>query len=799
MSIERNEDGETVNLAASNETKSVTRQKFTTPQTGVLPAMPEAVAAVTDKAVLRGIRNERDKETRTVQPWLFEPKVPTGLTGNKAEYLKWRNREDTEHLLYSVSVGGHATSARVSNDNPVRMICGLIADYDYQAAPELIETKLANWNGDYLPNWLHRTFSGGVRLVWLFEKFVAMDDKEFRQKFLQIVRQKLSADSHFARLDESAWNNLTKYFDVGTDWQQVSESPIQNSHVEAWMMEANAKMRWKSEDTLIPLEDVATEIERQYPGQMQLDRRGFEEGARCNCFWEGRQNPTACVIQERGIVAFSSHKLFHTWRGILGDKFVDKFTSDKIGRAAEGKYFDGQRYWIKTADGWAPRYKEDLVMRLRKHRLDASKKSDNTSEVEDVLLYIQERHSVAGAAPFLYDRRDTIRINGEKILNISTVKVVPPAVEPQAWGENFPWLAEFLDTCWDDALVPCVEGGAPQQAKEIFLAWLQRFYSTALQGSLDKGQALFLAGATGVGKSLMSLHIIAGALGGGEDATKYLIDGSGFNKSLLKVACWQIDDGKAKQDRLGFAEALKAAIANPMHDYEAKFHDARRVEWNGRVAVTLNHDPDSLGMVPDTSSGLADKIILLKFADKPRDFPQKWLLEQTIAQEMPYFLRFLIDWPMPEGIRGGSRYGIKAYMHEQTRVNALLASGASEVLEIIDIWAQDSAIDDSKQTALNVSATDLKAIHVYKEKAAIETWEGTVSEFLNRVAEDKEHLRPRLNKLSTIAWGKKFRAAARIPGSGVTEVPSSQRHGIGYRITRKVEATKVRSERREAA
>jgi hypothetical protein len=279
--------------------------------------------AGTNKAVLRGIRNERDKETRIVQPWLFEPKVPAGLIGNKAAYLEWRNRKDTEHLLYSASVGGHATSARVSKDNPLSMICGLIADYDCEATPERIESTLANWNGDYLANWLHRTFSGGVRLVFLFEKFVGMDDKEFQRKFLQIARHKLSADSHFAALDESAWNNLTKYYDVGSEWQRVSESPIQSSHVEAWMMKANAKMRWKSEDTLIPFEDVAAEIQRQYPGQMQLDRRGFEQGARCNAFWEGRQNPTAAIIQERGIVAFSSHKLFHTWRDILGNKFVD--------------------------------------------------------------------------------------------------------------------------------------------------------------------------------------------------------------------------------------------------------------------------------------------------------------------------------------------------------------------------------------------------------------------------------------------------------------------------------------------
>jgi hypothetical protein len=378
--------------------------------------------------------------------------------------------------------------------------------------------------------------------------------------------------------------------------------------------------------------------------------------------------------------------------------------------------------------------------------------------------------------------------------------VTPCAVEPQKWGENFPWLAEFLETCWDKAPVPCVEGGMPQQAREIFLAWLQRFYSTALQGSLDKGQALFIAGKTGLGKTLLCKHVIAGALGGGADATDYLMGDKKFNKNLFKVACWEVHDAKAKEDRRAFAEMVKKTIANPMHDYEAKFHDSAPVLWDGRVIVTLNDDTDSLGMVPDTSSGLADKITLLKFSDEPRDFPAKWKLEQTISQEMPYFLRFLIDWPVPEAIKGAARYGIKAYMHETTRVNALLASGAGEVLEIIDLWTEDNAIDARKWTAMEVSvANGFKAIHVYKEEVDIEEWQGTVSEFLHQVAEDKEYLRPRLNKFSTIVWGRRFRAAARIPDSGVTELPSSQRSGIRYRITRKVKADKVRVDTKQKA
>jgi len=97
---------------------------------------------------------------------------------------------------------------------------------------------------------------------------------------------------------------------------------------------------------------------------------------------------------------------------------------------------------------------------------------------------------------------------------------------------------------------------------------------------------------------------------------------------------------------------IKRVVANPGMSYHAKFHDKLKVEWCGRVVTTLNDDESSLGVIPDIDTGLQDKIIVLKFADAAREFPTSTKLETTIGAEMPYLLRWLVDWMVPAEIRG---------------------------------------------------------------------------------------------------------------------------------------------------
>src|SRR5207249_3694854 len=172
-----------------------------------------------------------------------------------------------------------------------------------------------------------------------------------------------------------------------------------------------------------------------------------------------------------------------------------KFEEDRIGAAASEAWYDGKYYWLKSHDEiWQHHSKEDFALRLRVRRGLYSKNfGEKCSEVDRVLNFVHEQNRVDGAVPWIYNPSDIVTINGRRFVNSSAVRVVQPADVAQTWAENFPWIAKFLDTRWDDALVPCVVENKPAQpAKAIFLAWFKRAYLTALQGDIHKGQSLFV-------------------------------------------------------------------------------------------------------------------------------------------------------------------------------------------------------------------------------------------------------------------------------------------------------------------
>jgi hypothetical protein len=166
-----------------------------------------------------------------------------------------------------------------------------------------------------------------------------------------------------------------------------------------------------------------------------------------------------------------------------------------------------------------------------------------------------------------------------------------------------------------------------------------------------------------------------------------LSGGTIFNRELIEVPLWCIDDGTLNSDPSShqkFSELIKRTVANPFFSYHPKFHDQQRAEWRGRVMVTLNADATSVRMIPNLDASLEDKIIVLKFADQKMTFPAD--IEAIIARELPFFLRWLVDWEMPVHIAGENRFGIKAFIHEDIRAAAIHSGDAGDVLEMIESW-----------------------------------------------------------------------------------------------------------------
>lgn len=719
---------------------------------------------MSNAVILRGAVNTVATQVYPCEPWNFEPSIPPEVLASKIEFAKWRSQPSSEHLVYTAYEGVNP-NIRVNNKtNPVRKMHAIVMDYDALITDTERQTILDRCPADMRPNWLSRSFSKGVRLVYLFEEPLAMECGPLTEQFLKIAYKELRLQKLFAGPDEGAFQNVSLHYDVGYDWQKIDEKPLASNLLNYWLTEASKKTKWHSLGELsIPIEKVAAEVNRQFPGRWEGE---FEVGNRGVVFFDpSSKNPTAAIVTDAGMMCFGQAQSFYPWAQIFGGSFVREFQADKIGAAVNKVWYDGRAYYMKSAYGvWEPHSREDFAIKLKvNHGIDAAKQGrEVASEMDRTLNYVLENRRVSGVVPKVYDKEEILYFNGRRFLNCAAVTTMEPSDNKVEWGENFPWLANFLDTCWDAALVPCITPGKPaMDAKTIFLAWWKRFYCTAHAGDLKKGQALFLAGGANRGKSLLAT-IIGHSVGGSADASDFLNSSTSFNKELLEVGLWCIDDGVASQDpqaHLKFSEMIKRAVANPRFNYHVKYRDAQSMEWHGRVVTTLNDDASAIRILPQLDDNIIDKLIVLAFADTARQFPDWHELRDIIASELPFLLRWLIEWTPPAEVMGEKRFGVNSYIHEELRAKSMHAGGVSDLLEIVELWIKRREV---------TKANDGKA------------WRGTATEWLAALSAD-DALARLAGKFTVRQLGKKFVEASRLRGSRI-KVLSGKNHGNIYEI-----------------
>jgi hypothetical protein len=704
-------------------------------------------------AVLRGCPNQRSGEMHVCEPWSFVPNIPANVMRDKATFRSWAAETSTNHLFYSASEGICPTLRVNKATNPLNKLHGFIADYDAAMTLKVVQDQIVKWSGEYQVNWISRTFSDNVRAVWLFEEPLLLDCSELVAPFLKIAAKELRLSRFLPGLDERAWADLSHIYEVGRDWQQIARSPLSKYRLWEMLVRASKNVQWKSDAPLIPLEVIAEWVEEDFPGRWD---GSFEAGSRgCAFFDPDSTNPTSSIVTEAGMVCFSQPKLFYSWQELF-PKRARKYNEDRIGGAVADTFYDGRYYWKRNDSGvFVHIAKDDFVTKLKvQYELHTTKNGrESHSEVDAAVHFIQERQRVDGAISLLYERNNILYSNGKRFVNSSRVRVTQPAAVKQEWGENFPWLAKFFHICWDQVPVACViEGQPPASARDVFFAWFKRFYSSALQGKLLKGHALFIVGPVNSGKTLLSLRIVGGALGGHAEASDFLSAATNFNRELMETPLWCIDDGtlnSAPNGHQKFSEMIKRIVANPFFSYHPKFHDQQRAEWRGRVIVTLNSDATSVRMIPNLDASLEDKIIVLKFADQRMTFPAN--VEAIIAQELPFFLRWLLDWETPAEIVGENRFGIKAFIHEDIRAAAIHSGDAGDILEIIELWIRGSC--------------PIERYGPY--------WHGTATEWVAKISLN-EYLRPLIQKFSSRTVGRRLSELSRIRGSRVSLDESSK-------------------------
>jgi len=628
--------------------------------------------------MLLAIPNLSSSRTKNCTPWNTATSAPP-----KTDW----NNPAVDHCFYS-GLEGLIQSARIdSKNNPAVFLHWFVADYDGQIDQHMRDTVLDRCC-DFKPQYLCRTFSGGARLLWKLETPFPLHRNDLTAKFMRHVKKKLKLSKILVGLDAEAFEDPCKYYEAGTDWVHLSGDVIPSAFIMQWAIESTHNYAWNKLGDPIPIDRVAVEVEKQYPGRWQGE---FAVGVRGVRFWDSSaDNQTAAVIRESGMQCFTGSQAFVPWSAILGRQFVAQFEADRVGGAVAEVYFDGREYWTSLPNKqWQAYNKSDIALHLKVERgLSAAvPRGSSYSEVDQALHRIQKQQYIACAAPLVHRPKGIVYLNGFRVLNTSSVEMFQPSEDSQVDpSRDFPWLSSYFQTLFD-----------PAEQLDYFYAWLRRWYSSALEGRMLPGQASFFAGVPNTGKTLLSTVILSRIFGGHIDASSFLSGEDNFNSHLFNSAVWAVDDVVPLTDtktHLRFSALIKKMAANRTFSVREKYRVDKLIEWNGRVVVTCNTDPESIRILPDVDLSNRDKINLFRVADRDTfTFPRN--VADIIQTELPFFLRWLLNWTPPDNVLGDSRYGVQTYCEASLFEAARHSSSAYSFLEVLlkffegqvsDVW-----------------------------------------------------------------------------------------------------------------
>lgn len=639
---------------------------------------------------------------REVQPL----PAPWSWAGTVPDKTEWMNPEVDSCFVSAVE--GINQNLRVSEkeDNAPHAIHAFIVDYD---SPQDDETFAKIWAKDMakppfevFPSWLCRTKSGNIRLLWEFEAPLVVPSVEALQRMLKFATKYMRLDRWAPGLDKAAFESPNKYYAQGS-WKQLSKHIIPKSLLELMLFKGNQDHRMSGDTLKIPMPLLAEEAERRFPGQF---KGRWEEGARCNVFWEQGENPTSCIIHTDGVFAFSRDRFFG-WADIFGRDFCAKYEGDRIAQLREQYVVDGKGdYWKQMPDGtWVSLSVGAISRELRCLGFDGRvPKGETASEIDRVLQALLVSGYVERALPFVHHKPGRLYYDGKWFLNISNNACMKPAdiadVDPE---HDFPWIWNYLQGFFE-----------PHEQLDYFLGWLKHFYENGLKQAPQPGQAIVIAGPTSVGKTLLTQRIVGSMVGGFSDAEKFLVDNDTFSDVEVSKPLMAIDDQKALVNGVTlsrFTTSVKKIVASRELVFNGKYMARGKVRWLGRITITCNLDPHSLRILPDMDRSTQDKISLFKAAPHRPIFPEHIKeLDSILDRELPAFCAWLLKWSPPEHVidRVDTRFRIKAYHHSDLMQTAKQGSLTATLGDILfRFLADQSEISGNKKIAWEGTATEL--------------------------------------------------------------------------------------------
>jgi hypothetical protein len=121
-----------------------------------------------------------------------------------------------------------------------------------------------------------------------------------------------------------------------------------------------------------------------------------------------------------------------------------------------------------------------------------------------------------------------------------------------------------------------------------------------------------------------------------------------------------------------------------------------------------------MSVLPTMDSSNKDKLMAFRVCKEPFAFPKKVELESIIAQELPHFAKWLMDWKPPEAVLDDDRFGIKSFIDRSISYAAFDNSSRSQVSELIDFFAKACREQNEKMASWRGTILELQvALHSY--------------------------------------------------------------------------------------
>lgn len=673
--------------------------------------------------------------------------------GSKEAFKAACDAPTTNHYFISAvhSLAGYSRITSTPEDVPPYWVAAIIADYDSNMINPVEVITQGQGRPDLEPTYWARTFSGNLRVVFLFETPICVaGNRELFTKFIEIASAALNLVGMYPSLDEGALHDPGRFYELGRDWQAFPGGhPLPSALVNGWLAEASTKCGWLSSCAVVPIEAARARLAERFPGAY-LNWEHINVGARCRRFWDSdASDETACIVTAGGILHFTDGGGFKSWEDLCGHTWVMRFRTELIGEATQDVHFDGAAYWRRGLDGtYVKVLRQDLLLHFRRIGLSSAKaKGERTSQVEDALLTVQDLRRVHYAGPLCGRSAGAYLDNGVTILATTSPRIVEPGPGDSSLLEQF-----FL------GLFGAGQDELSTTQMEVFLAWLKIARQSLKQPDQHlPGQVLFLAGPAGCGKTLAQ-DMITRLLGGrAADPAGVIFGRSEFNGDSWEAEHHALSDAGVKDApaaRRALRDYVKRTAANDIASCHRKNRDAISLRPIWRLTVSSNTDSDSSTIIPHLDPSVSDKVIYLQCYSPLNPYPSgdgRKAYYESLIGSIPAFVDALDAYEIPAEL-SAPRFGVREWHHPA-------------LVELLAGAHVDAALADRLQEWLGSPHIEAvvtgTAAHIYDRLRQ------DYPETLQGDCRDSVHLAQALHRLSRVSgWeGRIVATTARVGGN----------------------------------